>query len=287
MNLESTNKWIEHVNSFPVEFNLDPTRIHPFTLELPSSISTNNKTSGVGAILLGKGITEVHKQAEELAATKPEERPWENSDWLDKFSASPANGLASILGFIQHRVNWNPIRNSEATRNNFSAFINLLSLSPYLAHNIVDKTKVNFKNKDYPKIIDEILSLYTGLSPEQMQDVKTNLRQMVYAALSEAGSQQTNTLFVQNIMEVKTPDIIAFYVYSSKVSFIYHGGKHHFMETHAIIDRIKLIFDASKVWNRTTAAIVSGILYNDVNQWLENNNAPDKQSIQPTIDLCF
>ncbi len=282
MTFAEFERWLNYVHTFSPEAGLNP----DITNLIASSVEGNSNNNGVGAILTGVDSAKVREQAQELVQTDPGDQRWCDDAWIDRFTASPANGLASVIGLIQTRVNWNPFNNVIENNNAFTDFVNLLLLNPFLSRNIIDQQTISFENKDYSSIISDIANLYVGLLPDQIQDIITNLRQMARAALSNASSRQTNTLFVQNVMQVQDSDILSFYLYFSTVEFTYHDGKHHFMKADATFNRIKLDFNAAIIWNRTTAVVVARLFYLDVNQWLDNNTTPVNSSVQP-VNLCF
>jgi hypothetical protein len=201
-----------------------------------------------------------------------------NSDQLHQaLQAGPATGCAMVLTLAMQASGFNPA--DPANAGNFNGFQNYSSevlQCPVFSQMIRDAVQPGMSG-DWGSVVNQILSLYVGIAPNDLQHIQSGLMSMAQAASSNPSTVQTQNLFVQNTLNAGNQLIV--YMYQSVVRMVTNvqsGGKHSpdTVTNNAGMQlfRTVLAFNtgawpayAHVIMDKTTASL---------NDWLNNTTTP-------------
>jgi hypothetical protein len=146
-------------------------------------------------------------------------------DYADKAKAAatigPApgsifEGMQTIADLSRTRAHYNPL-DPEKTGNkqHFLAFSQNIADAPMLSLLRADTVSIEEKSQDASKLINGFVSLFDGLSKEDVAGVTAAVTKLADAALSYSDKIEKYSQFAQNLLQTDSSGNVKFHLYSS------------------------------------------------------------------------
>ncbi len=192
--------------------------------------------------------------------------------------------IASILNSVQNRAQFYPAQDSaEGVATSFSRYIHEFEIAPFFSKSQLEHIRQSVASNDYNQLIDQIVSLYEGVSDIDRQYLKDSIRSMVQTVVNYSNPINQKALLCQltiNYNNPNTPKILIYYT-SLMLSYSEEGKlvipKQEYQLTKSVYDVIP-----SRI--RDNAGALTRLERKTVNDWILSNTshlASDK------IALCF
>lgn len=123
--------------------------------------------------------------------------------------------VASILNHSQNRANFHPASmEPEELLRYFAAYTTEIDKTPFFSLAEDDVNKQKFASKDFNVLIDQVVSLYDGVSSNDQSKLKNAIADMAKSVFSQQKSERWKNLFSQSTMDLSnlaTPRIMIYY----------------------------------------------------------------------------
>jgi glutamyl/glutaminyl-tRNA synthetase len=188
---------------------------------------------------------------------------------------------ASILNHVQNRANFHPASmTSEELVKYFKAYTIEIDKTPFFFLREDKEDRQKFYSKDYDKLIDQVVSLYDGVSEQDKNKLKESIANMAKTVFSESSSEQWKNLFSQSTidMNAKEPTIMIYY---TSLHMKHVKQKAEVNEQEYIVKRTTytILFDKIKA----NAEQLAKLDKQDVDDWINGVSSPTK----PNAKVCF
>ena len=201
---------------------------------------------------------------------------------LQLYREQPIDGCTSIMNIARVAADFNPLQpDHHGNVERFKDYTARLASAPFFNLGLSDTQVQNRESEDWDDLIDSMVETFEGVEASDKARIRQGLTSLAQAAGSRSETKNTETLFVQNVLQTTGPRIDVM-IYYSKVEMEESKRKGATSkQTTFTVSRSNLIFRtadwphfAEKVWQRQITA---------VDDWLDGNTT--KQGDQPT-DLC-
>lgn len=266
------------------------TRAHVEALDNMFEVTDSATHTVSNATLIGDEKEEALNRSMQAKQNLPDNgtNPANSNPFVQSFLEAPAAGATTMLDMARISSGFNPLdpvnpTNVEAYRQYIKTVLNNVMFSLELS----DIKTVEIKERDFNKLISEIVSLFKGIKAEDESAIEKGLEGLATAATSTKDVRQSRDLFVQNAMQIDDGNILI-NIYYSTVSMIVHDGKSTTNQTNYTIARTRLKFQ-KEFWNEITAGEVAKYHFKDLSDWLSGNTTkPGDDEIGPeTAEVCF
>jgi len=191
--------------------------------------------------------------------------------------------VATILKFLQKRSDFYPnTQNAKIIPYTLHQFYNQLNNTPFLRLMENNSIQKNFSNKNYPKIMDDFMTLFSDYSNEDKTKIRNAAREAIQTQSFDAGTNTYQNTFYLLLIRNKNNQSADICIYS--VSFD--------MEINANQPQIKgnqdynfsyAIYNLSSTMLDGMARPMSFLPKSSVNEWITGNSSPKNAA----INLCF
>lgn len=122
--------------------------------------------------------------------------------------------VASILNHVQNRADFHPAATPpEDLIKHFNAYVTEIDKTPFFHLVKHEFQKQKFYSKDYHLLIDQIVSLYEGVSEEDTKKLRKSLEDMGKSVFGEERSERWQNLFSQSTLDLSKPEEPRIYVF--------------------------------------------------------------------------
>jgi len=132
--------------------------------------------------------------------------------------ANPQNlptAISSILNKSQKRANFHPaVDTPEEVKKTYASYIKEIDENPFLHIDKNEHTKQRYDSNDYNKLIDNVVSLYDGITAKDKDKIKNSIAEMAKSVFSQTKAEQWKNLFSQSTIDysdVRAPKLLIFY----------------------------------------------------------------------------
>ncbi|PYG90370.1 hypothetical protein LY28_00253 [Ruminiclostridium sufflavum DSM 19573] len=198
-----------------------------------------------------------------------------NTDW----ASNPALGAANLANMARVSAGYNPtdLDNAGSTTTQYQAFVQKLVNCPLFIIKLSDHQSITKTSSDWNTMIDSIADTFEGIADKDKNSIVTGLKNLAQAASSKMSTEETESVFVQNVINVD--NVVSYYLYSSKTSFIEQKGKGYDTKQSSFdILKLRLEFQSDlwpMYWQKVKAAFDGSI-----DDWL-NDNKTSTAGTQP------
>lgn len=134
--------------------------------------------------------------------------------------------VASILSHAQNRANFHPAKLSpEQLAVYFQDYVDEIDRVPFFGLLVNKKAKTNYKSKDYNKLIDQIVSLYDGVSSEDKNGIKESVANMAKSVFSKESKEDWQNIFSQSTIDMSNPAQPRLLIYFTTLHMKYERKK--------------------------------------------------------------
>lgn len=189
-----------------------------------------------------------------------------NSDW----ASNPALGAANLANMARVSAGYNPtdLSNAGASTTQYQAFVQKLVNCPLFILKLSDHQSITKTSSDWNTMIDAIANTFEGIADKDKNSIVSGLKNLAQAASSKMSTEETESVFVQNVINVD--NVISYYLYSSKTSFVEKKGKGYDTKQSSFdILKLRLEFQTDlwpMYWQKVKAAFDGSI-----DDWLKGN----------------
>lgn len=207
-----------------------------------------------------------------------------NASGVDIFK-DPRNlptAIATIMTHTQNKANFHPATQSnEDVAKNYNAYINGLDGTPFFHLTENRKTKQSFKSKNYNVLIEQIVSLYDGVSENDKIKIKDGVEKLAKSVFSQSSSEQWDNLFSQSTIDYSDPHRAKIFVYYTTLHMKHQSGKSEVNEQDYTVNKACYI-----VLNDLISAYADNLaklIKNDIDDWMKDSSTPADKNVK----LCF
>lgn len=229
-----------------------------------------------GAVITGKR-GEADRLDEEL------KKAMEAGSAEEAFKKAPLNGCLSVMTMARTKAGFNPADIDDTNASNkFLQYSKNLQSAPFFHLVSSNVSHMEHNEKNWDKVIDNVLDLYDGVSAGDKDAIRNSLGNIARAAMNKAGTTQTKNLFVQS--EINYADEIKVFVFWAKIQMTYEAGKS--TSTQEVIDISKLELQFDKIMWPYYAPMVLKYNVSFIEKWLEENAIPPQDGVAETVCFC-
>lgn len=189
-----------------------------------------------------------------------------NQDW----ATNPALGAANLANMARNAAGYNPIdlNNAGSSTTQYQAFVQKLISCPLFIVKMSDHQSITKTSSDWNTVIDAIANTFEGIADKDKNAIVSGLKNLAQAASSKMKTTETQSVFVQNVINVD--DVISYYLYSSNTSFEEEKGKGYDTKQSTFdVLRLRLEFQSAlwpAYWQKVKQAFDGSI-----DDWLNDN----------------
>lgn len=169
---------------------------------------------------------------------------------------APTTGLTTILDIARIVSNFNPaLPNDPNNVPAYNQYITKILQNPLMHLLTNDHKTFNRRTSDWNEAIDQIASLYEGVSASDKTKIVESLKALARAASSSSRTKQMESLFTQST--INCDDNIDVYIYSSTVTMEEtQSGKHDVKQVTFDILSTQIRF-TKELWERYSDAVLA------------------------------
>ncbi|WP_218574105.1 hypothetical protein [Plesiomonas shigelloides] len=200
--------------------------------------------------------------------------------------ADPRNlptAIATIMTHTQNKADFHPaVQTPEVVAVRFAGYITGMDNTPFFHLLTNDYVKQTFKSKDYNQLIDQVVSLYDGVSESDKAKLKTKITDMAKSVFSQSHSEKWENLFSQATIDYSNPNEPKLYIFYTTLHMKHEkNGKSEVSEQEYTVNRVE--YSVLPELIRTYADKLSALVKADVDDWMNDSSSPSN----PAIKLCF
>lgn len=200
--------------------------------------------------------------------------------------ADPRNlptAISSIMTHTQNKADFHPaVQTPEVVAQRFSNYIIGMDNTPFFHLLTNDYVKQTFKSKDYNQLIDQIVSLYDGVSESDKSKLKSKITDMAKSVFSQSHSEKWENLFSQATIDYSNTREPKLYIFYTTLHMKHEkNGKSEVSEQEYTVNRVEYSVLAELI--HSYAETLSALVKTDVDDWMKVSSSPSN----PTIKLCF
>lgn len=192
--------------------------------------------------------------------------------------------IASILNQSQNRANFHPAtQQPDEVRTTYAEYIRQIDVNPFFHLTKNDFKKQKYESSDYNKLIDDVVSLYDGVSQQDKEKIKQAIAQMAKSVFSQSTAEVWNNLFSQatiDYSDIRNPKFLIFYttLYMKKEDKGKDGVETRQEYT---VNRTEytILGDLIKTYAKTLAKLDK----KNIDDWMSESATPERQNAK----LCF
>ncbi|MEO4006175.1 hypothetical protein [Flavobacterium sp. CAU 1735] len=208
-----------------------------------------------------------------------------NASGTEIFS-NPKNlpvAVATILKLIQTRSDFYPdTQNANALFKAIEPYSHHLYTAPFL--NLMDGNSIqkDFVNKNYQKIIDDFMTLFSDYSNEDKIKIRNSVRELIQTQSFNAETNTYKNKFVLIIIRNKTNQNADICFYSTSFDMEISAGQPH-IKGNQDYTLAYTIYNLPTSNLQRVAQPLSRLPKTTVNEWIKSNSSPKNTA----ISLCF
>lgn len=189
-----------------------------------------------------------------------------NQDW----ATNPALGAANLANMARNSAGYNPtdLDNAGSSTTQYQAFVKKLISCPLFIVKMSDHQSITKTSSDWNTMVDGIANTFEGIADKDKGAIVTGLKNLAQAASSKMSTTETQSLFVQNVINIDS--VISYYLYSSNTSFVENKGKGYDTKQSVFnVLRLRLEFQTAlwpNYWQKVKDAFDGSI-----DDWLNDN----------------
>jgi len=208
-----------------------------------------------------------------------------NASGTDIFS-NPKNlpiAVATILKYIQSRSDFYPdTQNAKIVTNTIKEHYRQLDKAPVL--NLMDHsfTQKKFSNKNYQKIIDDFMTLFSDYSNEDKTKIRNTVRELIQTQSFDTGTNTYKNAFYLIIVRNKNnqnPDIC---LYNTSFEMEVKAGQPQ-IKSDQDYTFVRTIYNVPSDMLARNAKPLSSLSKVTLDEWITSNSSPKNTA----INLCF
>lgn len=195
-----------------------------------------------------------------------------SSEAVDAMLKFPATGLMHISDLSRIASGWNPasLDNTGANSKRYDDYINRLLKMPLLTLDYAEHQRVERQSSDWNELINNISDLFTGISGEDVGQIRKSLTNLAVAASSKMSTDERTDLFCQTALNTGN-DLYQLYLYNTNVTFHEEKGK-GFDTKQSTFEVFKLRLTLKyPLWTRQFVERLIGKTSDSLDDWISDN----------------
>lgn len=191
--------------------------------------------------------------------------------------------VSSILQHAQNRADFHPsFQEPIAVAEKFKDYLREVDKIPFLHLAMNDRVQKEYKEKNYDKLIDEIVSLYDGFEQKDKLKLKESIRNIASSLLSSKDTKLYRDIFSQATIrkeDNKGYEVIIYYT-NFAMERTEKKGEVRINQSYTVNRAIYNVLEASI---KAHAEALSKLTKTDVEDWIKETSTPPNTSLK----LCF
>lgn len=191
--------------------------------------------------------------------------------FLKQWAQDPVGGALTLSEMARISAGYQPqtLDNSGAQSAQYQQYLKNIGSNPIFVLQMSDRQHYERTSSDWNTVIDAIANTFEGITAEDKNKIVTGLKDLATAASSKMETTQTQSIFVQNAVNVDGK--VTLYLYNSSVSFYEKSGKGFDVKQNTFdIVRLELAFQ-TQLWPQIVAKVAAKF-YSSIDDWLNNNS---------------
>lgn len=223
--------------------------------------------SGVTGERMREGLVVDQRAKEVLMKTQNPADP----DFVNLFMQDLPGAATTLSEMARIAANYQPqtLDNDGANAAAYEDYLRRMGTNPLFTLRMADVLTYNRESSDWNQVIDAIADTFEGVAAKDKNTIVKGLKTLAQAASSKMSTTQTESLFVQNAVNID--GVVSLYLYSSKVTFFETNEKgYDTKQTTYDIRRVEFELQ-SKLWPEYAAKVAQKYTA-FVDDWLNNNS---------------
>lgn len=192
--------------------------------------------------------------------------------------------VASILNRAQNAANFHPASQTpEQVAQCYKEYIRQLDKVPFMLLTSNDQVKQSYSSSNYDVLINNIVSLYEGVSQADKSQIKESITTLAKSVFAKSKSEVWSNLFSQSTLNYVSVFEIYFYVYYTTLHMRHEDkgkdGVSDFQEY--TVNRAVYRVYPEKI--HAYAKKLAILDTKNVDDWMDESTSPEK----PDYKLCF
>jgi len=192
--------------------------------------------------------------------------------------------IASILNHSQNKAGFHPASDSpDVVRQKYELYIREIDANPFLHIEKNDRKSQKYESSDYNRLIDDVVSLYDGVSSQDKENIKNSIAQMAKSVFSQSKSEVWNNLFSQATIDYSNPANPILYIYYTTLYMKREDRGKDGVETRQEYTVNKAQYLILPELIRAHASSLANLDKKNIDDWMSESSTPEKQGVK----LCF
>ncbi|MDO5978358.1 hypothetical protein [Flavivirga spongiicola] len=190
--------------------------------------------------------------------------------------------VASILSHVQDRADFHPTSlSTEQLAVYFQDYIKEVDKTPFFALFKNEKTKSKYESKNYNVLIDQIVSLYEGISKSDENAMKESISNMAKSVFSKETKEDWKNIFSQSTIDMSNPLQPRIFIYYTTLHMKYVKGKSEVNLQEFEVNRTEYVILPDLI--RAYANKLTALDKKSVDDWMGDATSPERKGAK----LCF
>lgn len=230
-------------------------------------IKTDETTqANIGGMFLGKNESDPSAQGKEIF-DNPKNLP---------------TAVATILQHSQNKADFHPsFQQPLVVAEKFREYLREIDSVPFLSLSMNDKVQKSYKEKNYDKLINEIVSLYDGFEEKDKAKLKESIRNIASSLVDSKDTELYRDIFSQATIrnENKEMEVVIYYTNFS-MKRTEKKGEVTINQNYTVNRVVYTVLSASI---KAHADVLAKLTKTDVDDWIDKTSTPTN----PALKLCF
>jgi hypothetical protein len=193
--------------------------------------------------------------------------------------------VASILNHTQQKANFHPAdTNPEKLAAAYSTYIAEIDKNPFLHLLSSEQSKQSFQSKDYNLLIDQVVSLYKGVSSQDLDAIKSSISEMAKSVFGQEKSEDWKNLFSQATLDMSDLANPTMLIYYTSLHMKHEkDGKSEVSEQDYEVRKTKYIILPDLI--KAHAGTLAKLDKKSVDDWMSDSTSPEKKNARPCFNV--
>jgi len=190
--------------------------------------------------------------------------------------------VASLLGHVQNRADFHPTSlSAEQLAVYFQDYIKEVDNTPFFSLYKNEKTKSKYESKNYNVLIDQIVSLYEGISKSDENAMKESIANMAKSVFGKESKEDWKNIFSQSTIDMTNPLQPRIFIYYTTLHMKYEKGKSEINLQEYEVNRTEYVILPDLI--RAHANKLADLDKKSVDDWMGDATSPERKGAK----LCF
>jgi len=224
------------------------------------------------AVLVGDNLKATKDMDQKLRET-----PHEDESYLETLRNNYGTGCSSILDIARISSGFNPFETEVSV---FNKYIKALTSSPFFAMNKFETANHHRGESNWDSAINSIVDLYDGVKDNDKAGIKNSLVNLAKSASTKLDIRNSETLFLQSVIQVNEGNVTAF-LYSSSID-LEETTKKGFesKQLDVSIKKLELTFN-EQLWHQY-AHLINQKTVKLITDWADDNSIDETEQLMKT-----